>query len=236
MNTIKFFVILLVVFLSPGIVLAAEYCNIGQDPLDPNRQKYMEPGESAIPLKEDALVLMRGKTRDYRCVLKTGEKIVFNENDPNALPWVYACGNTILEAPFLASVVEEQIAPDTDILLALANRPMGHVQIVDGSNAKARLTAEQFKFHFGASALWHLGLKGTKVFQSQSQTQKQVAEGGKGGGGGAGGDSSSTVTVIEKPVNGGGGGVDPNNPPTSGGGGTNPNNPGQGTGFNPNNP
>ncbi len=189
MNTKKlFFVMMIAVFLSPSVALAVEYCKIGGDPLDVGRKNYMEPGETIIPLEKDTPVIMRGKTRNYSCILKKGEDVVFNENDTTALPWIYSCGNTVLKASFLKNVPEKQTEsriPNTNVLLSLANRNMGRIQTVDGSNAKSRHTAEQFKFvaSIGARVYWYKGLKRNTVNQinRQSQKQSQTAKGGAGG-------------------------------------------------------
>lgn len=222
-------------------VPAPKYCNIGADPLDARRKDYVKEDEVVREIGQDALVTMRTARGEVACTLRAGEKIVVG---PGGM-WVLACGNTILKG-IQAEVSDRKPrqargSESMNALIALASRPMGTIQGVDGCGPKCRAQAAQvkFSFHFGASAnvVWHHGLKGTEV--NQFQTQSQQAQGGQGGTavatGGKGGDTTVGIPTtcggagqpacVVPPIPGGP--VNPNPPASQGGGGngTNPNSP-----------
>ena len=208
---------------------APKYCNIGADPLDPARKNYIRDDERVAPLPADAEVTMRTARGEATCVLRAGENIVVGP----AGMWVLACGNTILKG------IQAEVTPAPPAmadkgsmkgLLALASRPMGTIQEVNGCGPKCRALGDQVKFNLnfgvGAGVYWHHGLKGTTVNQSQSQAA--IAKGGYGGHGSGGG----STTITQPPAVCGGAGqlacaapgvpINPNPPP---GGPINPDSP-----------
>jgi len=142
------------------------------------------------------------------------------------------CGNIgapvpVKEKPVLVAppklVVEkaEGWSPNLNLVGYVAGLDVDDIQSVDGSNAMSRHTAEQLHFNanLGVGLVKHVGLKGTKIFQNQSQTQGQTAEAT------AGAESDSTVVVLPPSTPAvPGGDPDPHIPPQGGGpGGHNPN-------------
>ena len=206
---------------------APKYCNIGADPLDPARKNYIRDDERVAPLPADAVVTMRTARGEATCTLRAGEKIVVG---PGGM-WILACGNTILKG-IQAEVTAQPLRGNgsMDVLVALASRPMGTIQEVNGCGPKCRALGDQVKFifHAGASAnvSWQHGLKGITV--SQSQSQAAIAKGGYGGHGSGGG----STTITQPPVRCGGAGqpacpapgapINPDPPP---GGPINPDSP-----------
>jgi len=198
-----FFVIVLL--LAPLAVQGAEYCKIGGDPFDLAFQDtYMGP---VVLLPAGTMVRMKGAKRSYTCELKGPEPAAADiEGNPHTL---LACGNPLLAV--FSPQREERGGGDISTLLALANRPMGMIQPVDGGNAKSRARAAQVGFHFGAQAgyMRYDGLKAdnynlsnssnntlnqeqnvkqkTNVRQWQKQKGDDDGNGGGGGGGGPGG-------------------------------------------------
>ena len=215
---------------------AAEECRIGSDAVDPDfKARYEGP---AVIVPAGTLIQMKGRSgKHYICRLADDEPAAADEDGtPRTL---LSCGNPIVRI----FRPREGVRAPTALVGDVMRLPLGHVHIVDGSNAKARLTAEQVKVRFGLGAgiFWHKGLKGTNVYQSQSQSQTAQGgaggHGGAGGAGGAGGDGGNAYVTLPPDSPSSGGPVNPNNPGGGGGGPANPNNPGGGgAGQNPNNP
>jgi len=196
------------------------------------------PDERVAVLAENELVDIKwGSGTVSTCWLRAGEKVVVNSSGRPA--WVKRCGNDFTPRDEVLDLVQTEqptqvSRPRTNTLLELAKRPMGQVQTVDGTNPKARLTAEQFhvNLNFGVSAVWYHGLKNTKVFQNQSQNQ--TAEGGRGGSSSSSSSSRAEGGDGGDGGDGGNGGGDsggpenPDNSPPSTGGPEDPNNSNQG--------
>lgn len=80
------------------------YCNIGADPVNPNRT--VEPFEREVALSQDYFATMQtGSGKEVRCVLRQGEIVVADRQGRAA--WIRACGNPILNNIFVADPISE---------------------------------------------------------------------------------------------------------------------------------
>jgi len=81
------------------------YCNIGTDPVNPNR--VVEQNEREIALTQDYLVTMQtGSGKAVSCVLKQNEVVVADQK--GRASWVRTCGNPILNEIFIVDAIPEE--------------------------------------------------------------------------------------------------------------------------------
>lgn len=113
MKRVKSVILLLFFLVFVVAAEAADYCQIGRDPLNPSRT--VNPGEMVQMLDRDMPVEMAGGRRTYKCTLKEGTNVVTSAT-PNSytrrVVWVKDCGNLIINDVYLPALPAQISAED----------------------------------------------------------------------------------------------------------------------------